>query len=203
MSTVHRLIALGMLLATVLFASCAMRPPVSPSDRDGALEAMARAFPGDANLYQLASIDGVDAPRTKVARFERPAPQGGTGAVGRTLVAFCAPGEGGWQCKGPWEGVRVSMDGAVYSALAPADLPDSQLLAVFSYVGSACSAGEAEKIGVPWSRAQIRSVEGDGKTYAVQMIGPKGFHLLRIGPTSGGGCAFEIREASTLTEVAP
>jgi len=35
------------------------------------------------------------------------------------------------------------------------------------------------------------------------MIGPKGFHLLRIGPTSGGGCAFEIREASTLTEVAP
>jgi hypothetical protein len=95
------------------------------------------------------------------------------------------------------------MDGAVYSVLAPAELPDAPLLALLGYVGSACSADEAERIGVQWSRAQIRSVEGDGKTYAVQMIGPKGFHLLKIEPTAGGGCPFEIREASTLTEVAP
>jgi hypothetical protein len=196
---VHRLSAIALLLA----CGCATPPPAGQSDLDGAREAMARAFPKDANLYELATIDEIGAPARKVARFERRAPQAGGPAVTRTLVAFCDTSERGWQCVGPWEGARVSMGGAVYSVLAPAELPDAPLLALFSYVGSPCSAEEAEKIGVQWSRAQIRSVEGDGKTYAVQMIGPKGFHLLKIEPRAGGGCAFEIREASALTEVAP
>jgi hypothetical protein len=189
---VHRLIA----IAFILVAACATPGPESQSDREAALEAMARAFPRDANLYQLASID------TKLARFERPT-AAGSGPVTRTLVAFCAPGERGWQCLGPWSGVRVSTDGAVYSALAPDDLDDSRLLAIFGYVGSACSAGQAEKVGVQWSRAMIRSVDREGKGYAVQMAGPKGYHRLMIEPVTSGSCAFELREISALTEMAP
>jgi len=189
---VHRLIA----IALILVAACATPGPGSQSDREAALEAMARAFPRDANLYQLASID------TKLARFERPT-AAGSGPVTRTLVAFCAPGERGWQCMGPWSGVRIAMDGALYSALAPAELEDSRLLALFSYVGSECSASQAEKLGVQWNRGRIRSVDREGKGYVVQMAGPTGFHLLMVEPVSAASCAFEIREVSTLTEVAP
>jgi len=186
-----------------LFASaCAMRAPAPQSDRDGVLEAMARAFPRDANLYQLATIDEVGAPAHKVARFEKPAPQG-SGPVTRTEVAFCASGEQGWQCMGPWTGVRIAMDGALYSALAPAELEDSRLLALFSYVGSECSASQAEKLGVQWNRGRIRSVDREGKGYVVQMAGPTGFHLLMVEPVATASCAFEIREVSTLTEVVP
>jgi len=77
-----------------LASACATHAPAPQSDRDGALEAMARAFPRDANLYQLATIDEVGAPAHKVARFEKPAPQG-SGPVTRTEVAFCASGEQG------------------------------------------------------------------------------------------------------------
>jgi len=193
-------------IALLLCGCAAQLPtskPVPPSDHDALLEAMARAFPKDANLYQLATFDDLQAPASKVARLERPAPQGASGPVVRTRVAFCGSDANGWRCLGPWDGVRVSLDSAVYSALAPAELEDSRVLALFGYVGSECSADQAQKLGVQWDRSRLRSMHADGARYVVQMAGPQGFHLLTLETVTDPRCAFEIRDASVLTELAP
>jgi hypothetical protein len=191
-------------LALVLVCGCAARPPSPQSDRDRALEAMAREFPTDANLYELATIDEVEVPGRKVARFEKAAAQGEP-PVRRTQVVFCVSGELAWKCMGPWAGARVSIDGATYSALAPAELDDATLVAIFRYVGSDCFAVQAAALRVDWNRGLIRSVDREANAYAVQMAGPKGFHLLHLEATPGGasGCAFQLRQVSSLTDTAP
>jgi hypothetical protein len=191
-------------LLALLACGCAMRQPASTSDHDRALEAMAREFPRDANLYQLATIDEVEAPGRKVARFEKAGAQGQP-PVWRTQIAFCVSGEPLWKCMGPWTGARVSIDGSTYSALAPPELDDATLVAIFSYIGSECFAVHTATVGVKWHRGLIRSVEREANTYVVQMAGPKGFHLiiLEATPSSGSGCAFQLRRVSSLGDTAP
>lgn len=186
------------LLALVLLAACAPRAQLSPAESDAANEALIRAFPREANLYRLAAIEDSDG--RKLARFERPAPSPAGGKLQRLLEAFCAEGAEAWRCTGPLPAVRLTMDGSTYTALAPANMDDATVLALYGYVGSECFGRQVQKLGLEWSRAAIRSLDSDGKLYQLQFVGKDGTRRLTIEPSSG--CPFEVREVSTLTEVA-
>jgi len=199
--TVRRLFALALVTA----CGCATREP-PPKPEDPLLVAMASEFPRDANVYQLVSIDEV-APGKKLARFERPAPQASSTGLARIWVAFCASGETRWRCAGPIEGAQVPYEGTSYSVLAPFALEDAALVSILGYVGSSCFAADAEKLGISWERSRTRSVDREGKDYIVQLAGTDGFYRLRIEPTaraeSSAECAYEVRDVSTLTQLAP
>jgi hypothetical protein len=184
------------LLPLLLAAACAPQAALSPAEREAANEAMIRAFPHEANLYRLAAID--DAGGRKLARFERPAPGPAGGKLARLQEAFCAPGPEAWRCTGPLPAVRVTMDGSTYTALAPAEMDDATVVALYSYVGSECFAREVQKLGLDWNRAAIRSLDRDGTVYQLQFVGKDGTRRLTVEP--GSSCPFEIREISTLTE---
>ena len=191
----HRRLALTLLLLT----ACAPRAQLSPAESDAANEAMIRAFPREANLYRLAAID--DAGGRKLARFERPAPGAADGRLPRLLEAFCVPGPETWRCTGPLPAVRLTLDGSTYTALAPADMDDATIVALYSFVGSECFGRQVQKLGLEWNRAAIRSLDRDGQVYLLQFVGKDGVRRLTLEPSSG--CPYEIREVSTLTEVAP
>jgi hypothetical protein len=186
------------LLPLLLLAACAPQAALSPAERDAANQALIRAFPRDANLYRLAAIEETGG--RKIARFERPAP-GDAGKVARLLEAFCAAGPETWRCTGPLPAVRLAMDGSTYTALAPAEMDDATVVALYGFVGSECFGRQVQKLGLEWNRAAIRSLDTDGKAYQLQFVGKDGTRRLTLEP--GTGCPFEIREVSTLTEVAP
>lgn len=163
-------------------------------------EALVRLLPMEANLYSLASVNHTDAPGTRLARFERAAPS--SGAVTRTRVAFCVSAQESWKCEGPWPGARVALKGASYSALAPVDVDDATLVALFGYVGSECFATQARRADLAPDASAIRSVARETERYEVQMSSPKGLHLLSLEPANGD-CAFELRAVSALTKLEP
>ena len=172
------------------------RPQISPNDESAAREALARLFPKDANLYTLASLGQTETAGVKLARFERALPPAGE-PVTRTRVAFCLSGEQGWKCDGPWPGARVSVNGARYSALAPEDVDDATLVALFGYVGSDCFATQARTVGLASDAALIRSVALADSRYEMQMTSPKGLHLVSV-ERATGSCRFELRSVSAL-----
>ena len=186
------------LLPLLLLAACAPQAALSPAERDAANEALIRAFPRDANLYRLAAIEETGG--RKIARFERPAPGTAGGKLPRLLEAFCAPGPEAWRCTGPLPAVRLTLDGSTYTALAPADMDDATVVALYGFVGSECFGRQVQKLGMEWNRAAIRSLDTDGKGYQLQFVGKDGTRRLTVEP--GTGCPFEIREVSTLTEAA-
>lgn len=164
-------------------------------------EALIRILPKEANLYSLANVSDTETSGTRLARFERAAPAG-AGNVTRTRVVFCVSGEPAWQCAGPFPGARVALNGATYSPLAPDDVDDTTLVALFGYVGSPCFAAQAKQAELAPDMASIRSVSRESDRYELQLTGPKGLHLVSLEPARGD-CPFELRSVSALTKMEP